>query len=89
MEDISPNDVIAYFNKLDLACPVCSGKEWAVTPSDHKILNIYVKDGSNGFPIPPPNIPAVAAICVSCGYMSMHEYNFLKIAVLRSKDQSE
>lgn len=87
MEELNPNDLIAFFNKLDIACPVCKGKDWAITPSDHKIHNIYIKDGSDGFPLPPPTIPAIAAICMSCGYMSMHEYAYLQAAVLRSKDQ--
>ena len=84
MEELTHNDIAKYFSSLNTACAACNSNDWAITSISHRVALVYL-DADMNFKMNPPMIPAIAAICLSCGYIRLHEQNILNTAILAKK----
>jgi hypothetical protein len=85
MSEITQDELLRHFDLQNFLCPVCSNKQWMITPCDQPVLSILTStDGS--FSLPPLNVPGYAAICSQCGYMRVHEAGIVRSAILKRRE---
>jgi predicted nucleic-acid-binding Zn-ribbon protein len=59
---------------VKLRCPMCNSAEWVLAEN---YTPLALQDMTTGLVIGGPSIPAIAVVCKTCGYISLHSSKVL------------
>ena len=60
---------------VQIACPRCGQKTWGA----QQIAFLVTDPNTEGFLMPPPQLPVVILTCQNCGWVSMHDLKTLGV----------
>lgn len=83
-EDLSFDEITAFFDKVGAKqpCPICTKWAWTIPePKGGRNVGLFSPREDGGYVMPEGVVPAILLACQNCGFLRMHSFLKLKTSI--------